>query len=397
MKPQARRGVLLALLLAQVAFGLVAMALSLPSMPSWGTLFGAEQAEVQLVFSGYVFAFAALQLLYGPLSDRHGRKRVLVAGAGLACAGSFLCAMASGLASLVAARVLQGAGSAAGMVVGRAMVQDLFDGPGRTRVMAYVGMVMGLCPPLAMLVGGQIHVLLGWRANFILVGVMALVLCLASWLWLPDGGGRRSGQADWLRDMWRAYARLAREPVFLLYVSIVAMTTATFYTFLAGAPIVLKGYGIGPDRVGWYVMFVSISYVAGNFLTSRLIGVHGERRMLVLGHACSLTGLGTMLALAWAGLTTPLVFAVPLVLLGLGHGFTMPPALSGSVGAVPALAGAAAAVAGLAQQLTGGFGGYAVGLVRHDGAVNLGWLMLGFTLVGFAALVVLRTRTIHLR
>lgn len=392
MKPQARRGVLLALLLAQVAFGLVAMALPLPSMPSWGALFAAGQAEVQLVFSGYVFAFAALQLVYGPLSDRHGRQRMLLLGGGLACAGSFLCAMAPGLASLVAARVLQGAGSAAGMVVGRAMVQDLFEGPERIRVMAYVGMAMGLCPPLAMLLGGQLHVVLGWRANFVLAGLIALALCLASWFWLPQDGARDASRAHWLGEMGRAYARLAREPVFLLYVTIVAMTTAAFYSFLAGAPLVLEGYGIGPERVGWYVMFVSIAYVAGNFLTSRLIAAHGERRMLVLGHACSLAGLGILLALAWAGRASPLAFAAPLVLLGLGHGFAMPPALSGSVGAVPALAGAAAAVAGLAQQLTGAFGGYAVGLFRQAGALDLGLLMLAFTLVGLAALVLLFAR-----
>lgn len=178
------RGVLIGLLLAQVAFGLVAMTICLPSTQAWGEQFGAGQAEVQLSFSGYVFAYATLQLLYGPLSDRHGRRRVLMAG----------------------------------MVVGRAMVQDLFEGPERTRVMAYVGMAMGLAPPLA--------------------------------------------------------------------------------------------------------------------------------------------------------------FAGPLILLGLGHGFSMP----------PALAGAAAAVAGLAQQLMGAFGGYAVGLFRHEGALSLGLLMLGFTLLAAGAL-----------
>jgi DHA1 family bicyclomycin/chloramphenicol resistance-like MFS transporter len=294
--------------------------------------------------------------------------------------------MAADFAGLVGARVLQGAGSAAGMVVGRAMVQDLFEGPERTRVMAYVGMAMGLSPPLAMLVGGQLHVLLGWQANFILVGLLSLALGLACWRWLPGDGEQTRTQAHWLGEMARAYARLAREPVFLLYVAMVAMTTATFYTFLAGAPIVLGRYGVGPDRVGWYVMFVSIAYVAGNFMTSRLIHRYGERRMMVLGHLSSVLGLVLMLSLGWAGLATPLAFAGPLILLGLGHGFSMPAALAGSVGVVPALAGAAAAVAGLAQQLLGAFGGYAVGLFRHDGAISLGLLMLGFTLLASGAL-----------
>lgn len=386
---QPERGVLIGLVLAQVAFGLVAMTICLPSTQAWGEQFGAGQAEVQLSFSGYVFAYAALQLLYGPLSDRHGRRRVLMAGMLLACAGSVLAALASGLAGLVAARVLQGAGSAAGMVVGRAMVQDLFEGPERTRVMAYVGMAMGLSPPLAMLVGGQLHVALGWQANFILVGLLSLVLGLASWRWLPGERAPTRAPSPWLPEMIRAYARLAREPEFLLYVAVVAMTTASFYTFLAGAPIVLKRYGVGPEHVGWYVMFVSIAYVVGNFMTSRLIHRHGERRMLVLGQLSSVLGLVLMLSLGWAGLATPLAFAGPLILLGLGHGFSMPPALAGSVGVVPALAGAAAAVAGLAQQLMGALGGYAVGLFRHEGAISLGLLMLGFTLLAAGALALL--------
>ena len=142
-------GFLIANLLAQIAFGLLAMTVCLPSMQEWGAIFGAEQAGVQLTLSGYLVAYGALQLLYGPLSDRHGRKRILMIGLAVAGIGSLLAALAPDLPSLIAARVLQGAGSAAGMVVGRAMVQDLFRGPERTRVMAWVGMTMGFCPPLA--------------------------------------------------------------------------------------------------------------------------------------------------------------------------------------------------------------------------------------------------------
>ena len=120
--------------------------------------------------------------MYGPLSDRLGRKPVLLAGLALAGVASLLAALAPSLPWLIAARVLQGAGCAAGMVVGRAMVQDLFEGPERTRVMAFVGMAMGLCPPLATIVGGQLHVRLGWQANFVLVAALALLAgagCLA--------------------------------------------------------------------------------------------------------------------------------------------------------------------------------------------------------------------------
>jgi DHA1 family bicyclomycin/chloramphenicol resistance-like MFS transporter len=192
--------------------------------------------------------------------------------------------------------------------------------------------------------------------------------------------------------MLSAYARLAREPRFVLYVTILAATTATFYAFLGGAPIVLKGFGIGPDGIGWFIMAVPLSYILGNFMTSRLIQQWGESRVMIWGQALTLGGLMVMLGLGLAGFASPLAVALPLLLLGLGHGLINPPALAGTVGVVPALAGSAAAVAGLMQQLTGAAGGYLVGLVPHHGAVNLGWMMLGFALLATLAQWLLHKR-----
>lgn len=379
---------LIANLVGQLAFGLLAMTICIPSMQEWGAIFGSSQAAVQLTFSGFVVAYGGLQLIYGPLSDRLGRKRILLLGLALAAVGSVWGALAGDLFSLTAARVLQGAGAAAGMVMGRAMVQDLFEGPERTRVMAYIGMAMGVCPPLATIVGGALHVRLGWQANFVLMALLALALFVAAWRGLPGRTPAAVGEAPvpahWLRAMLESYARLAREPGFLWYVFALSMTTATFYAFLAGAPIVLGSLGVGPAGIGYYIMFVPLSYIVGNYLTSRLVHRLGDQAVMWLGQASSLCGIGTMLALAIAGVDTPLAFAVPLMLLGLGNGLLVPPALTGTVGLVPALAGSAAAVAGLMQQLLGAVGGFAVGLVPHHGAVNLGWLMLA--LMGCSAL-----------
>jgi DHA1 family bicyclomycin/chloramphenicol resistance-like MFS transporter len=381
----APHGLLIANLLAQLAFGLLAMTICLPSMQEWGAIFGSSQAAVQLTFSGFVVTYGSLQLLYGPFSDRIGRKKILMFGLVVSFTGSVLAALAPSLPLLVAARVLQGAGAAAGMVVGRAMVQDLFDGPERTRVMAYVGMAMGLCPPLATIIGGQLHVRLGWQANFVLMAGLAAVLFVAAWRGLPDHRKATTVQPHWLRAMLSSYARLAREPSFLLHVLLLAMTTATFYAFLGGAPIVLGSYGVRPDGIGFYIMAIPGAYIVGNYLTSRFARLTGERRIMRFGQVLTVGGIALMLLLALAGLNTPLAFALPLVLLGIGHGLLVPPALAGTVGLLPALAGSAAAVAGLSQQLMGAVGGFAVGLFHHEGAVNLGWLMLGLTLCGTGA------------
>jgi len=368
------------------------MTLCLPSMQEWGAIFTAPQADVQLTFSGYVIAYGALQLVYGPLSDRHGRRPILMLGLAVAGLASVMAALAGDIATLTLARVLQGAGCAASMVVSRSMVQDLFTGPERTRVMAYIGMSLGLCPPLATLMGGQMHVRWGWQANFVLLSMLALALLLAARFGLPPAVKTPPNNSHWLRAMLSAYARLASEPRFVPYVTILAATTATFYVFLGGAPIVLKGYGIGPDGIGWFIMAVPLSYILGNFLTTRLIHRLGDARVMVWGHALTLTGLIVMLALGLAGVETALAVALPLLLLGLGHGLINPSALAGTVSVLPALAGSAAAIAGLMQQFTGATGGYLVGLVPHKGAVNMGWVMLGFALTAAFAQWALRKR-----
>lgn len=387
--PPPATGWLIALLLAVTGFGLIAMTLCLPSMTSWAAEFGAPQSSVQLTFSSFVIGLGGAQVIYGPLSDRHGRRRLLLIGFVLAVLGSLICALATTLPLLIAARFVQGAGAAAGMVIGRAMVQDYFSGPERPRIMAYIGMVLGICPPLATVVGGQLHVQFGWRANFVLAALCALLLLLAV-AWLVPRDGRVAGErAHWLREFVSAYASLARLPAYLAYCVILSMCTGAFYVFLAGVPVVLTNYGVGPAAIGWYIIFPPICYIAGNFLTSRLLRHTSETRLMFLGHATTLCGIAASLLLAWVGVRSPFAVVAPLALLGLGHGLLMPSTLAGTVSLVPALAGAAAAGAGLAQQFFGAFGAYVVGLFRHDDAINLGLLMFLFMSVSLTAQTVL--------
>jgi DHA1 family bicyclomycin/chloramphenicol resistance-like MFS transporter len=162
-------------LLAQIVFGLLAMTICLPSMQQWGEIFSTDAARVQLTFSAFVVAYGVSQLLYGPFSDRYGRRPVVLIGLAIAIAGSVAAVLARDIDGLIVARLVQGLGCGATMVVGRSLVQDYFAGPERTRVMAIIGMTMGVCPPLAALVGGRLHVALGWQSNFaLLLGLFVL-------------------------------------------------------------------------------------------------------------------------------------------------------------------------------------------------------------------------------
>lgn len=384
------------IIVTQMAFGLLAMTLCLPSMNDWRTGFGASQAQVQLTFSAYALSFGAMQLLYGPLSDRLGRRPVVLAGLAVAVVASMLAALAPSLGLLVLARLLQGAGSAAGMVVGRALVQDHYQASERTRMMAFVGMTMGLCPPTATLLGGQIHVHLGWRWSFVFVALLGLVLLVAAARVLPapaQHAPRADGPAaaGW-SALWRGYGQILQVRDYRWFVAILCTTTASFYAFLAGAPIVLANFGVTPDRLGLYIMVPPLAYIVGNFTTSRIARRLGDVTMMRLGQAVTVGGLVLTLGLAVAGVRGPLALALPLMLLGFGHGLLVPPTLSGTVGLLPAVAGSAAALAGVMQQVGGALGGYTVGLVTQDGAANLAALMLGWSLLGLAAQLMLHRR-----
>lgn len=398
------RPALIANLLGQIAFGLALMTICLPSMQEWGRMFDTDQSGVQLTFSGYVAAYGILQVLYGPLSDRYGRRPVLLLGLGLALLGSVMGALAPNLTVLTLARIIQGAGGAAGMVVGRSMIHDWFTGPDRTRMMAYVGMAMGVCPPSATILGGYLHVNMGWQANFVLMTILATLLLAAAWWGLPvqkpqTHAGTATMAADaaasgWVR-MWTAYGQLLKNRSFLMYMVILSCTTSAFYTMLGGAPIVLKSYGVGPDGVGFYIMFGPLSYIVGNFLTSHLVHRQGERRVMVWGQCITFSSVVFMVGLSVLGWKAPLAFALPLLLLGFGHGLLVPPALTGSIGLMPALAGSAAGAIGLMQQWVGAMGGYSVGWVSHEDATNLGLLMAIFATTSVVAQIRLNRLTRH--
>lgn len=380
-------------LFGQMAFGLIAMTLSLPSLQEWPTIFQASQSRVQLTFSAYAATFGLVQLVYGPLSDRYGRKPLLLLGLAIASAGSALAMMAPTLDVLIAARVLQGLGTGAGMAVGRAVVQDLFSGTQRTRMMAFVGMTMGLCPPTASLVGGYLHTHLGWRSNFVLTLVLGLVLLFAVWRHLPSAARAASAHdRPWWADLPSAYRRLLKDHTFMLYAVMLATGTAVAHTYFAGAPIVLRQYGVGPEMLGWYIMAVPIPYMIGNALTSRLIHRWGDWRLMVTGHLMNGLGVALVLAFSLAGLHKPLALALPMMLVGVGHGLMIPPMLSRAVGLIASLAGTAAAFSGALQQASGALGAYMVGMAPDAGALPLGLTMAAPSACGLLALFVIWRR-----
>jgi DHA1 family bicyclomycin/chloramphenicol resistance-like MFS transporter len=380
-------------LLCQIAVGILAMAVSLASMPDWIEIFDSTQERVQLTLAAYLLMFGLAQLIYGPLSDNFGRRRLLIVGSAMGLVGSLMAAFAPTLEALIIARALQGAGMSAGMAVGRAMIQDHFVGSARTRMMAYMGMVMGLCPPGGTLLGGFLHVHVGWRYAFIAVALISFALLLAAWLGLPGDKPKPKAQMRSATGMVRSYLELVRSPRYLPYCLIAAFSSAAFYVFLAGTPNILDAYGVSADQIGWYILFVPGSYVLGNLLTTRLVQRYNDAQLMWTGQIITFVGVFGVVALAYSGVYHPLAISIPLALLGVGHGLLMPPAVGGAVGAVPALAGAGAAMAGMLQQITGALGSVTTGYLDLSNALGMGLLMLLLTILAILAQLAMASQT----
>ncbi len=381
----------LIVLVSNVGIGLMAMTICIPSMPSWEAVFGTTTADVQLTYSAYLLAFASMQLLCGPLSDRFGRRPVILGGLVTVVAGSVLAALAPTIEVLIAARAIQAGGATAGMVVGRALVQDMFGGTDRTRVLAYMGIVMGAAPPLFVLLGGYLHTYVGWQATFVFVAAAAALLLAASAVVLPRTPRRAAADAG-RRGILSVYAMLLRNPTFVMYALAIAGCSAAFYVYLAGTPAVLNRLGVGPEAVGWYLLFCTGAYVVGNFLTSRIVNKVGERSLLGIGETAALAGPVAALAIGLTGNDSAVVFLLPLILMGFGHGMVMPTSLTGVIGQHPEHAGAAAAISGSMQQAFGAIAAYALGLFAMITQASMALTLVAVSLIAAVAVALLLLR-----
>lgn len=379
-------------LVGNVAIGLMAMTICLPAMLDWGAVFGAGRAAVQATYGTFLVTFAVGQLVTGPLSDRVGRRPVLLGGLVLFVVASLGLASAGSIEAIILGRAAQGAGACATIVVARALVQDLFEGADRTRVLAYTGIAMGVTGPMGAVTGGYIHVQFGWQATFLLTAALGAALMAATARVVrakprPLAAGRR------LDGVFGGYLRLLRSPVFIAYVVSAAGCTATFYAYLGGAPMVLGDLGVATESVGWYLFFCSGAYTAGNWLTSRLARRLSDHSLIGLGNASALIGAVAVLAVAFSGNSVALAFVAPVLLMGLGHGLIQPAALKGATGVSAGDAGSAAAVSGALMQGGGAVAGYALGLLPVLDQTSMAVIMLITTLISaFAALPLIPRR-----
>jgi len=343
---------LIPLLAAITAAGPVAMNIYLPALPAVQAHFGVSVAQANTTVSLTLIAFAVGILVYGPLSDRYGRRPVIFTGQLVFAAGNLLCLLAPGFALLLTGRIVQALGTSAGVVVSRAMLGDLYGREKMARMLAFLTMVMVVGPTVAPLVGGFLTESFGWHSLFALLLALNFVILVLAIRHLPEtrsAEARRGGTAALARE---SFAML-RRPLFLGFTVQASIIYAIFLTFISIAPYVMTALGHSATEYGTWYLMVAFGYFLGNWIVSHYATRLGLQRLIRWGVnlqlACALAGTGLVLAGAWH----PAAIFLPMGLLGLGQGLALPNITASAVALAPRTPGAAASMLGFSQQMVG--------------------------------------------
>lgn len=361
-----------ALLTALVALGPISTDLYLPSLPGLLRYFATDEAQVQLTLSVFLVGLAAGQLVYGPLSDRFGRRPVLLAGTILYVAASIVCALAPNMSTLIAARLLQAMGACAGPVICRAIVRDVHGREGAARILSYMGAAMALAPALGPILGGYVEAWFGWRANFAILCIYGAAGLALAFAMLPETAPHRGEEGPWIDGALRGYLSLFRQPVYFGYVFACSLAYGGIFCFISGSSFVFVDIiGLPPERYGLCFAAIVVGYIAGTLLGGRLTRRFGIERMVRTGGLISaLGGIGLIVSVISFGATVAGILA-PAIVYTAGTGLVLPNAMAGAIGPFPRIAGTAAAFLGFVQMGLAAIGGAVIAHLANGTAIPM--------------------------
>ena len=326
--------------------------LYLPALPAMTQGFGAAMPQAQLTLTALLLAFGVSQLFWGPLSDRFGRRPILLAGLAAYVAAAAASAAAPSMAALIACRMVQGAAMGAAVMCARAVVRDLYTPLNGARVMSKgltgLGMIACLSAPL----GGLLSDVSGWRMALMAPAVFGAVCLGLVALRFKETLARRNPLALQPAVLLRTWWGIAQNPTFLAYSALATASYGGLFTFLAASPFVfIQVLGLTKTQYGMVMFTMSLVYIAGTVLCRRLLVRFGLRRSVAIAAALSLLGGSLMGLLAMAGVRSAWAIALPIFVFMLGHGVHQPCSQSGAVGPFPQAAGAASALNGFIMML----------------------------------------------
>lgn len=321
----------------------LSMNIFLPSLPNMAEYFDAEYGTMQLSISVYLAFSAVLQLVIGPVSDRYGRRRILLVSMGIFVIATIGTLLAPNVETFLAFRMLQ-ASIATAMSLSRAVVRDMVDEDRAASMIGYVTLGMSIVPMLGPVLGGALDELYGWQGSFMVLLVLGVVVMALTWADLGETSVTRSTS---FAAQVREYPELLRSRRFWGYVFTTAFASGVFFAYLGGAPFVGSVlYHLTPSELGLYFGVTGIGYGAGNFISGRYSMRVGTIRMIITGNWVTVVGIVLQIIGVYTGIGGALGFFLPIVFVGIGSGMVLPNANAGMLSVRPHLAGTASGLGG---------------------------------------------------
>ena len=362
----------------------------LPSLSNIANEFQVDYTLVSLSVAGYLGITAVLQLIIGPMSDRFGRRPVLLFGVTIFILASLGCMLAGNIWTFLVFRVMQGA-IISGWVLTLAVIRDSVPEQEAASQIGYISMAMAIAPMLGPIVGGVLDELFGWRSSFLLFVVMGIAVLGLCWF---DLGETNKNQSETFTKQFQTYPELFKSRSFWGYALCIMFSTGAFYVFLAGVPLVARTvFALSPAKLGFYMGTITVGFALGSFLSGQYAKRYPLNTMMISGRIVACIGLLVGLALFLVGFENELSLFGATVFVGVGNGLTMP---SSNVGALSVRSNLAGSAAGLTGALTVGGGAVLTSvasliLTEGGGAYQLLGMMLFCSVMALvAALYVLR-------
>ena len=387
-EPAPSNRLLLGLLAAITAAGPIAMNIYLPALPRVQAHFGTSVADVNLTVSLPLIAFAIGVFVYGPVSDRFGRRPVILGGQLVFALGNLLCLFAPSFGMLLAGRVVQALGTSAGLVVARAMLGDLYGREKMARMLAYLTMIIVIGPTVSPLIGGFVTEAFGWHALFGLLLATNFVILAVVWRFLPEtrsDADRRQGASG----LARMSLAVIRQPTFLGLALQSGMIFSVFLAFISIVPYVMVSLGHSSTEYGLWYLAVAIGYFLGNWVVTRFATRAGLRRLIEMGMAIQLVSAVGGAGLVVAGFWQPAALFLPMGVLSFGQGLALPNITASAVALAPRTPGAASSMLSFSQQLIGAIAVQGMAVFATTTPVPIYIFMVAASLAAWASLFML--------
>ena len=366
--------------------GPLSMDMYLPSLPAIGDALHASTAQVQLTISSYLFGFAAGQILYGPISDRFGRRPVILVALLVYGIGSVFCAVTQSIETLTAVRFVQALGGAGAIVLARAMVRDIYSGVRAGRELSLMGSITAFAPIVAPAIGGVLQIAFGWRASFVLLVIFALCAGAIAARLLPETLKERTPGPFSFGAMTALYRSVLVHRGFLANLGILTASFVGLFAWVSGASVVMQGvYGLSPAEFGATYAVGALGYMIGTAIAARVVMRFGLDRTMGIGAVIQAFGGLAMAAVVALGFSSVAWLVLTMTIYLAGMGFLLPQTQASALTPFPDRAGTASSLMGFTQQSCAAIAAAAIGTFLGRSA----WPVAGtLAAMGVLALVI---------